>query len=143
MTATIVTKNWRGTYVARCTINDRGTLDREWATITDKPRKGSPMRGYGDLEVGWYETREGYRTHKGELTPKTYYRVDGLTARVIDFETFARAIQGPLPGQAGEHGDTQCRCGAEVATYTPDGFPRCEQHSTADDKAAAGLEVPL
>ena len=142
MAPTINTKNWRGTYVARCTINDRGTLDREWATVTDKPKKGSPMRGHGDLEAGWYETREGYRTHKGELTPKKYYRVDGLTARVIDFETFARAINGPLPGEDGEHGTDRCECGADVATFDPDGFPKCVDHS-ASVEAVAGLEVPL
>jgi len=141
MTA-INTKNWRGTYVARLTTNDRGTLDREWAEVTQRASKGSPVRVYGDLEAGWYEVREGYRTYHGELTPKVYYRVTELTVEKVTFEHMASGIDGPTPGELGEYGTDYCACGEDVSTFDADGFPRCDNHTVPTGADVAGLAVP-
>ena len=140
MTA-IITKNWRGTYVAKLTTNDRGTLDREWAEITQRATKGSPCRVYGDLPAGWYEVREGYRTYQGKQTPKDYYRVTELTVEKVTFEHMASGIDGPTPGEYGEYGTDYCACGADVSTFDADGFPRCDNHTVPTGAEVDGLAV--
>ena len=143
--STITTRHWRGTYLAQLTLNDRGTFDREWATVTKivKGKAGTPsIRYYSDLAPGWYESREGYRMHKGQPTAKVYHRVAATEVTVIDFETLANAVSGPLPGEDGEWGTDVCKCGLEVATFDADGFPRCEAHTVVKDLADS-LAVPV
>ena len=144
MTATITRNHWRGTYLAQLSLNDRGTLDRDWQEVS-KVVKGTAgtvaVRYYSDLHTGWYESREGYRMYQGQPTPKVYHRVDALTVTVIDFETLVAALSGPLPGSDGEWGTDRCKCGREVDTFDCDGFPRCQAH-TVIKELADSLAVP-
>ncbi len=144
MTATITRNNWGGTYIARLELNDRGTFDREWGTVSKivKGKSGGSVRYYSDLQPGWYESREGYRIYKGQPTAKTYHRVDALTVTVIDFETLVAALSGPLPGEHGEWGTDTCHCGAEVSEFDSDGYPKCAEH-TVSVEAVEGLPVPV
>ncbi len=142
MSTTITRKNWRGTYVARCELNDRGTIDREWAEISKVVKaKGGSIRYYSDLPAGWYETREGYKSYKAAATVKDYYRVTDLAVESITFEHFASALGGPVPGANGEYGTDYCACGAVVDTFDADGFPRCENHTVPVESDS--LPVPV
>jgi hypothetical protein len=139
---TITTKHWRGTYVAQLSLNDRGTFDREWQEVSKVVKgTGESIRYYEDLHAGWYETREGYRMHKGNPTPKVYYRVDELTVTQIDFEDLASAISGPIPGMDGEWGTATCQCSLDVHSFDVDGFPRCQAHTVVKDLSDS-LAVP-
>ncbi len=143
---TITIKNWRGSYMARLDLNDRGTFDREWGEVSKivKGKPGTPsVRYYNDLEPGWYETREGYRTYKGQDTPKQYHRVDELTATEITLTDVVAAITGPLPGQPGEWATDMCECGEPVASYTIEGYPKCETHTKARTVADTISEAEL
>ena len=134
---TITLKHWRGTYLARLTINDRETFDRDWSDVSEilKLKGAASQRRYSGLEPGWYESREGYRMHKGAVTPKQYWRVTETQAEPIDFEALCGAITGPLPGEDGEYGSDKCECGLEVVAYDVDGYPRCKAHELIRDLA--------
>ena len=141
MPPTITRKNWRGTYVARLTVNDRGTFDRDWAEISRVAKGNGPsIRYYSDLAPGWYESREGYRMHKGQPTAKQYHRVTDTDVSPIDFETLAAAVAGPLPGRDGEWGSGLYECGEDVSTFDGDGYPKCSAHTVL--AGVSDLPVP-
>lgn len=147
---TIITKHWRGTYVARLTEGVRGP-SRDFLSLRDvgkveKLKTGGSRRVYRILEPGWYEVREGYATYRGQPTPKTVYRVTSTTVeRMPDTFDLLTALQGPNPGEPGEYFGDKCECGEPVETFDRDGWPHCADHPARNYDApwaAKGMQVP-
>lgn len=126
--ATIATRNWRGTYVARVSATG-GRIEREWVEYTREKLQTGYRRLYrlGD-EPGYFEVREGHRYYKGEPNPPRYYRYDGRRVALVEGSWSIEALEGPPPGSDGEWFGERCECGAEVLAYTPAGFPFCAEH---------------
>lgn len=130
-------KGWKGSYAAILVhnplTNDIGLgADPKWcerkyfkkgATKADVARYRFTV-----YEPGWYESREGWRTYKGQETPKRYWRVTRTTITEVTRDHVAQAIDGPKPGEPGEWYGETCECGTEVEGYDQDGWPYCNDH---------------
>jgi hypothetical protein len=119
----------RRAYVARITGTDpRYGLSRDFA------RKVSSLKGRRGYwakvtEPGWYELV----TYGPAGKRIRYEGWDGAAWHPIPRELFAPfaavAVTGPNPGAAGAWYGDRCQCGEPVDTYTPEGWPRCAQHT--------------
>lgn len=128
---------WRGTYLAPCqwnplsqTVTNTGEfVQLKYEKLPNSSRESGRARKVGIIHTpGWYESREGYRTHNGQTTPKRYWRVTRTTVEEVTLEHVQQAIDGPAPGEPGEwFGDT-CECGEPLQGYDEDGWPYCQDH---------------
>ena len=126
----------RKAYVARLAgTHPTYGFDREWC---DRVKTINGRRGWWAriTRPGWYEAV----TYGPTGARRTrYYANDGRDLEEIPPGIAAvflvEAFAGPAPGEPGAWRGETCHCSAEVARYTPAGFPRCEDHWTEEEHA--------